>query len=97
VITTKTVKSVDEQRFEQDYTRDVAGRRRLFSAVIAERRGRPELAAAADVLDLSAIFDARADPVYIDAYHLSESGNIAVAEAMLPALVGAVVACRGTA
>jgi hypothetical protein len=87
---------VDEQRFEQDYTRDVAGRRRLFSAVIAERRGRPELAAA-DVLDLSAIFDARADPVYIDAYHLSESGNIAVAEAMLPALVSAVVACRGTA
>ena len=97
VITTKTVKSPDEQRFEQDYTKDVAGRRRLFGAVIAERRGRPELAAAEDVLDLSAIFDARADPVYIDAYHLSESGNIAVAEAMLPALVTAVAACRGTA
>jgi hypothetical protein len=94
VITTKTMKSSDEQRFEQDYTRDVAGRRRLFGAVIAERRGRPELTAADDVFDLSAIFDARADPVYIDAYHLSEEGNLAVAEAMLPALVTVVAACR---
>jgi len=94
VITTKTVKSADEQRFEQDYTKDVVGRRRLFGAVLAERRGRPELAAAEDVFDLSAIFDAQADPVYIDAYHLSESGNIAVADAMLPVLVTAVAACR---
>jgi lysophospholipase L1-like esterase len=94
VITTKTVKSLDEQRFEQDYTKDVAARRRLYGAVIAERRRRPELAEAADVFDLSAIFDARTDPVYIDAYHLSESGNIAVAEAMLPAIAEAAAACR---
>jgi lysophospholipase L1-like esterase len=97
VITTKTVKSADEQRFEQDYTKDVAARRRLYGAVIAERRGRPELAAAADVFDLSAIFDAAAGPIYIDAYHLSESGNIAVAEAMLPAVVTAAAACRASA
>jgi lysophospholipase L1-like esterase len=97
VITTKTVKSGDEQRFEADYSRDVAGRRRLFEAIIAERRRRPEFASAADTIDLSAIFDARSDPVYIDAYHLSESGNIAVAEAMLPALVEIVAAWRGSA
>jgi lysophospholipase L1-like esterase len=97
VITTKTVKSPDEQRFEADYTKDVAGRRRLFDAVMAARRRRPELAAAEDVIDLSAIFDAQADPVYIDAYHLSESGNMAVAEAMLPALVKLADACRGGA
>jgi lysophospholipase L1-like esterase len=97
VITTKTVKSTDEQRFEADYSRDVAERRRLFEAIIAERRCRPELASAADVIDLSAIFDARSDPVYIDAYHLSEAGNIAVAEAMLPALVKMAAACRSSA
>jgi hypothetical protein len=96
VITTKTVKSSDEERFEADYTHDVAGRRRLYQAVIAERRGRPELASAADVIDLSAIFDARSDPVYIDAYHLSEAGNGAVAEAMLPAFVTASAACRAS-
>ena len=97
VITTKTVKSPDEQRFEQDYTKDVAARRRLYGAVIAERQRRPELAAAPDVFDLSAIFDSDAGPVYIDAYHLSESGNIAIAEAMLPALVRVAAACRGSA
>jgi hypothetical protein len=96
VITTKIVKSMDEQRFEQDYTKDVAARRRLYDAVIAERRRRPELAGAADVFDLSAVFDGEAGPVYIDAYHLAESGNIAVAEAMLPALVQIAAACRGS-
>jgi lysophospholipase L1-like esterase len=97
VLATKTAKSPDEERFEADYTTDVAGRRRLYRAVLAERRRRPELAAAEDALDLSAIFDALADPVYIDAYHLSESGNTAIAEAMLPALVEAAAACRGSA
>ncbi len=97
VITTKTTKSPDEQRFEADCTRDVAARRRLFAASIAERRGRPELATAADVIDLSAIFDSLADPVYIDTYHLSEIGNMEVAEAMLPALVKIAAASRGSA
>ena len=97
VLVTKTVKSPDEERFEADYTTDVAGRRRLYHAVLAERRRRAELAAAADAIDLSAIFDGLADPVYIDAYHLSETGNTAIAEAMLPALVNAAVAWRESA
>jgi hypothetical protein len=97
VITTKIAKSPDEERFEQDYTRDVAARRRLYGAVIAEYRRRPELAQAADAIDLSAIFDVEAGPIYIDAYHLSERGNAAVVEAMLPALVAAAVACRAAA
>jgi hypothetical protein len=97
VITTKIVKSSDEQRFEAEYSRDVAGRRRLFEAIIAERRRHPELVASADAIDLSAVFDACSDPVYIDAYHLSEAGNIAVAEAMLPALVKMAAACRNSA
>ncbi len=59
--------------------------------------GAPSLMAAEDAIDLSAIFDAVADPLYIDAYHLSESGNAAIAEAMLPALVKAAAACRGDA
>jgi hypothetical protein len=94
MITTKRVKSPDEQRFEADYTKDVAARRLFYDAVIAEWRKRPELATAADVIDLSAIFDATSSPVYIDAYHLSEAGNAAVAEAMLPALVDAAIARR---
>ena len=89
-ITTKAVKSSDEQRFEADYTADVGGRRRLYDAILDERRRRPELAGAADAIDLSAIFDAVAEPIYIDAYHLSERGNVAIAEAMLPPLVAAI-------
>ena len=61
-------------------------RRRLFAAIIEEYRRHPELAGAADVVDLSALFDDRTEPVYIDFYHLSEEGNAAVTEAMLPAI-----------
>ena len=38
------------------------------------------------LIDLSALFDDWTEPVYIDLYHLSEAGNAAVAEAMLPAV-----------
>ncbi|MGE5270563.1 MAG: hypothetical protein ACM3JG_12925 [Thiohalocapsa sp.] len=97
VISTKVVKSPDEQRFEQDYTHDVGRRRALYQAILDERRRRPELVTAPDVIDLSAIFDKEAEPVYIDAYHLSESGNAAVAEAMLPAFTAALTECSGRA
>jgi lysophospholipase L1-like esterase len=95
VITTKRVKTADEQRWERDYTRDPAGRRALYAAIVAERRADPELADAGDAIDLSALFDDRADPVYIDLYHLSEAGNAAVAEAMLPHIAKATAARRG--
>jgi lysophospholipase L1-like esterase len=97
VITTKRVKSPDEQRFEADYTTDPAARRQLYGAILAARRHQPELAAAGDAIDLAAIFDEIAEPVYIDLYHLSELGNGAVAEAMLPALAPAVAAARRSA
>jgi lysophospholipase L1-like esterase len=84
VITTKRVKTTDEQRWENDYTGDPGSRRALYAAIVAARRGSPHLVEAADAVDLSALFDDRADPVYIDLYHLSEAGNAAVAEAMLP-------------
>jgi lysophospholipase L1-like esterase len=89
VITTKRVKTADEARWENDYTRDPQARRALYSAIVAARRGDPDLADAADVVDLSGLFDDRSDPVYIDLYHLSEAGNAAVAEAMLPHIAGA--------
>jgi hypothetical protein len=93
-ITTKEVKTADEQRWECDYTHDPAARTRLYGAIISERRNNPELAQAADAVDLSALFDAWTEPVYIDLYHLSETGNAAVAEAMLPAVGAAVEAAR---
>jgi lysophospholipase L1-like esterase len=86
VITTKRYKTPDEQRWEKDYTRDPTRRRELYNAIVAERRSRPDLADALDTFDLSALFDDRMEPVYIDLYHLSETGNTAVAEAMLPAI-----------
>jgi lysophospholipase L1-like esterase len=89
VITTKRRKTHDEQRWENDYTTDPDGRRRLYEAIIAERRNHPDLVDAPDAIDLSALFDDWAEPVYIDLYHLSERGNAAVAEAMLPTLVTA--------
>jgi lysophospholipase L1-like esterase len=94
VITTKRVKTADEGFFETEFTTDVAARRRLYAAIIGERRRHPELAAAADVVDLSRLFDECADPVYIDLYHLSEPGNAAVAEAVLPAITAAAAAVR---
>ena len=90
VITTKKCKTRDEQRWENDYTKDPARRRALYEAIIAERRSRPELADAPDTVDLSALFDDWLEPVYIDLYHLSEAGNMAAAEAMLPAIAEAV-------
>ncbi len=90
VITTKRHKTQDEQRWENDYTRGPAWRRALYEAIIAERRSRPELADAPDTVDLSALFDDQPEPVYIDLYHLSEAGNVIVAEAMLPAIAEAV-------
>jgi lysophospholipase L1-like esterase len=94
VIATKLSKTADEQHWEADYTSDVVARRRLYTAIVEERRHRAELAAAPDAIDLSRLFDDRADPVYIDLYHLSEAGNAAVAEAMLPAVAAAVAAVR---
>ena len=92
VITTKQVKTPDEQRWTGDYTSDPARRRDLYTAVVAERRGCRELAGIPGAVDLSALFDDRRDPVYIDLYHLSEAGNAAVAEAMLPTVAAMVSA-----
>jgi lysophospholipase L1-like esterase len=94
VITTKRHKTRDEQRWENDYTTDPVRRRLLYEAIIAERRRCLELADASDTIDLSALFDDWAEPVYIDLFHLSETGNTAVAEAMLPAVAAAVSAVR---
>jgi len=94
VIATKRVKTADEARWEGDYTKDPAARRELYTAIVAARRGSAELAGAADAVDLSALFDDRAGPVYIDLYHLSEAGNAAVAEAMLPHVARAALARR---
>jgi lysophospholipase L1-like esterase len=93
VITTKKIKTTDEQRWERDYTSDPASRAQLYARIIDERRRCAALAGAADTVDLSALFDDWADPVYIDLYHLSETGNAVVAEAMLPAITAAVAAC----
>jgi len=90
VITTKKFKTADEQRWADDYTSDPVRRRLLYDAVIGVRRRLPELVAAPDAIDLSALFDDCADPVYIDLYHLSEAGNAAVAAAMLPIVAEAV-------
>jgi len=89
VITTKKTKTADEQRWERDYTHDPVSRARLYVAIIGERRGCRQLADASDTVDLSALFDAWTEPVYIDLYHLSEAGNAAVAEAMLPPVAAA--------
>jgi hypothetical protein len=89
VITTKARKTPDEQRWLNDYTYDPERRRLLYDVILRQRRCRSEFAAASDAFDLSALFDDWTDPVYIDLYHLSEGGNAAVAEAMLPAVVDA--------
>ena len=86
MITTKRVKSADEQRFEADHTRSVIARRALNEAAIGEYRRRIRVAGATDTVDLSALFDEVTLPVYIDMVHLSEAGNLAVAEAMVPGL-----------
>jgi hypothetical protein len=86
VITTKRFKTGDEQHWLNDYTSDLSQRVLLYDAIVGERRSNPELRSAADTIDLSALFDDWKDPVYIDLYHLSETGNRAVAEAMLPAV-----------
>jgi hypothetical protein len=92
VITTKILKTRDEQRWAADYSKHPDRRMLLYQAIVGERRGCPELVDAADAVDLSALFDAWTDPVYIDLYHLSEAGNAAVAEAMLPAVAAALTA-----
>jgi lysophospholipase L1-like esterase len=97
VITTKRYKSADEQRWENDYTNHPAGRRLLYQAIIAERRLCTELAQTTDTIDLSALFDGWTEPVYIDLFHLSETGNAAATEAMLPAVETAFRARRGAA
>jgi lysophospholipase L1-like esterase len=94
VITTKKFKTRDERRWVDDYTSDSGRRRLLYDAIIGERRHHPELAEASDIVDLSALFDDWTAPVYIDLYHLSEAGNAAVAEAMLPAIAKAASASR---
>jgi hypothetical protein len=86
VITTKRVKSADERRFEADHTPDVEARRALYAAVIDEYRRRIGAAAITDSIDISGLFDEVSTPVYIDMVHLSEVGNQAVAEAMVPSL-----------
>ena len=57
VITTKKLKTVDEQRWERDYTHDPARADRLYQAIIDERRHCRELIEASDAVDLSALFD----------------------------------------
>jgi len=89
VLTTKRLKSADEQFFETEFTGDVAARRRLYGAIIEERQRHPDLVVAGDAIDLSRLFDECAEPLYIDLYHLSEAGNAAVAEAMLPVVAAA--------
>jgi hypothetical protein len=93
VITTKRFKTQDERRWVNDYTNDPERRRLLYEAIIGARR-RPELVEASDIIDLSALFDDWTEPVYIDLYHLSEAGNAAVAEAMLPAVARVASALR---
>ncbi len=90
VLTTKRNLTLDEQRWDKDYTRDPEARRRLYAAMVAARRACRDVVEAADTVDLSALFDDWTDPVYIDLYHLSEAGNAAVAAAMLPALTAAI-------
>jgi hypothetical protein len=92
VITTKKLKTVDEQRWERDYTHDPAARTRLYQAIVDERRRCRELIDASDAIDLSALFDDWGRPVYIDLYHLSEIGNGAVATSMLPVVAAAISA-----
>ncbi len=94
VITTKKFKTPDERRWVDDYTNDPERRRLLYEAIIGERRRSPELLEASDIIDLSALFDDWTKPVYIDLYHLSEAGNAAVAEAMLPAVAQIASALR---
>jgi lysophospholipase L1-like esterase len=94
VITTKKFKSPDERRWVDDYTNDPGCRRILYEAIIDERRRHPTLVEASDTIDLSALFDDWTEPVYIDLYHLSEAGNAAVAEAMLPAVAQIASALR---
>jgi hypothetical protein len=93
MITTKKSKTEDEQRWLDDYTNDPKRRRLLYEAILGERRCNPDLVDAADAVDLSALFDDWTDPVYIDLYHLSETGNAAVATAILP-IVDAALAVR---
>jgi len=94
VITTKRVKSADEQRFEADHTRSVVARRALNDAAIGEYRRRTRVVGTADTVDLSALFNEVEAPVYIDMVHLSEAGNLAVAEAMVPSLAALLSAAR---
>jgi len=95
MITTKKSKTEDEQRWLDDYTNDPERRRLLYEAILGERRCNPDLVDAADAVDLSALFDDWTDPVYIDLYHLSETGNAAVAMAILPIADAALaVRCR---
>ena len=94
VITTKKFKTPDERCWMDDYTNDPESRRLLYQAIIDEFRRRPELFETADLIDLSTLFDDWTAPVYIDLYHLSEAGNAAVAEAMLPAVAQAASASR---
>jgi hypothetical protein len=94
VITTKKCQTPDERRWLRDYTNDPERRRLLYQAIIDEFRHRPELFEAPDLIDLSTLFDDWTAPVYIDLYHLSEVGNAAVAEAMLPAVAQAASASR---
>jgi lysophospholipase L1-like esterase len=97
VITTKKDKTDDEQRWENDYSRDPARRRLLYETIIGGRRRCPELASASDAIDLSSLFDDWSEPIYIDLYHLSEAGNAAVAEAMLPTVAAAADALHHSA
>src|SRR5262249_57988742 len=94
---TKKFKTRDEQRWIDDYTTDPERRRVFYEAILAERRRHPDLVDAADIVDLSALFDDRQDAVYIDLYHLSEAGNAAVAAAMHPIVEGAVGTLSRTA
>jgi hypothetical protein len=94
VITTKKFKTPDERRWVEDYTSDPERRQVLYEAIIDERRRHSTLVEGSDIIDLSALFDDWTEPVYIDLYHLSETGNATVAEAMLPAVAQIASALR---
>jgi hypothetical protein len=83
VITTKTVKSADEQRFEQDYTKDVAAGAALRRGDRRAPRGVPS--SHGRTCSTCRHLRRRGGPDLHRRLSPVGSGNIAVAEAMLPA------------
>jgi lysophospholipase L1-like esterase len=81
VVTTKPVRTAYEERQMQRF----AGLWPLYARVRELMAAAPELASPR-WMDASAVFQATNEPVYVDAFHLTEKGYRAVADAALPAL-----------